>query len=180
MTTSDDVDGDGDSKDNDANDNDGGDGDNNDGEVEHNGGDDDNNDDNNDDVYIDVVVEDDDNDGTTTMRWQRGQMDDNDAMAMGGQRHAKLLLAPCHPSETTTNLCRQFGEESTEERDNFRGEGRQKRVAVEEIEWRSLHFHSINSKPTFRPPQYIERTGTYFACVLGVRLHYRRHGDHVY
>jgi hypothetical protein len=57
--------------------------------------------------------------------------------------------------------------------------GRQKRVEVEEIEWRSLHLHSINSKPTFRPPQYIERTGTYSACVLGVRLRYRRHGDHV-
>jgi hypothetical protein len=37
---------------------------------------------------------------------------------------------------------------------------------VEEIEWRSLHLHSINSKPTFRPPQCRERTGTYSACVL--------------
>ena len=102
-------------------------------------------------------------------------MDDDDVMEMGGQRHAELslALAPRHPSEATTNLCRQFGEESTKERDNFGWGGRQKRVAVEEIlEWRSLHFHSINSKPTFRPPQYIERTGTYSACVLGVRLRY--------
>jgi hypothetical protein len=114
------------------------------------------------------------------MRWRRGQMDDDDAMAMGGQRHAELSLAPRHPSKATTNLCRQYGEESTKERDNFGGGGRQKRVAVEEIEWRSLHFHSINSKPTFRPPQYIKRTGTYSTCVLGVRLRYRRHGDHVY
>ncbi len=49
-----------------------------------------------------------------------------------------------------------------------------------EIEQRSLHLHSINSKPTFQPPQCRERTGTYSACVLGVRLRYRRHGDHVY
>jgi hypothetical protein len=62
MTTmSDDVDDDGNSDDNDANDNDDG-----------------------DNVNIDVV-EDDDDDGMTTMRWQRGRMDDNDAMAMGGQ-----------------------------------------------------------------------------------------------
>jgi hypothetical protein len=40
-----------------------------------------------DDVNIDVV-EDNDNDGTTTMRWRQGRMDDDDAMAMGGQRHA--------------------------------------------------------------------------------------------
>ena len=62
----------------------------------------------------------------------------------------------------------------------FRGGGRQKRVEVEEIEWRSLHLHSINFKPTFRAPQCRERTGTYSVCVLGVRLHYWRHGDHVY
>ena len=120
--------------------------------MEHDGGDDDNNDNDDDDVYIDVV-KDDNNDGTTMMRWGQGRMDDDDAMAMGGKRHAEL--SPRHPSEATTNLCRQFGEESTKERDNFQGGGRQKRVAVEEIEWRSLHFHSINSKPTVRPPQYI-------------------------
>jgi hypothetical protein len=98
MTTSDDVDGDGDSKDNDANDNDGGNGDNNDGEVEHNGGDDNNNDDNNDDVYIDVVVEDDDNNGTMTMRWQRGQMDDNDQRCNGDGRPAtRRTLASTMP-----------------------------------------------------------------------------------
>ena len=87
--------------------------------MEHDGGDDD---DNVilDDINIDVV-EDDDNDGTTTMRWRRGRMDDNDAMAMGGQRHTERLGAPCHPSEATINLCRQFGEESTRERDNFGG-----------------------------------------------------------
>jgi hypothetical protein len=72
------------------------------------------------DVNIDVV-EDDDNYGTTKMRWRQGQMDDSDAMAMGGQRHAERSGAPRHPSEATINLCRQFGEESTRERDNFGG-----------------------------------------------------------
>jgi len=154
VTTSNDVDDDGDSNDNDANDNDGGNGDNNDGEVECDGGD---NDDNNNDNDVNIhVIEDDDDDGTTTMRWRRGRMDDDDAMAMGGQRHAECSRAPRHPSEATINLCRQFWEESMRVRDNFGG-GRQKRVEVEEIEWRSLHLHSINSKPTFQPPQFRER-----------------------
>jgi len=119
-TTSDDVDDDSNSDDNDANDNNGGDGDNN----EHDGGDDDNNDDNN-DINIDVVKGNGD-DGTTTMRWQRGRIDDDDAMAMGSQRPAECSRAPRHPSEATINLCRQFGEESTRERDNFWGGGDRK------------------------------------------------------
>jgi hypothetical protein len=59
------------------------------------------------------------------------------------------------------------------ERDTFGGLGRQKRVEVEviEFEWRSLHLHSINSKPTFRPSKCRKRTGKYSAHVLGVRLH---------
>ncbi len=101
--TSDDVDEDGNSDDNDTNENDGGNGDNDNGEVEHNNGDDDKNDDDN-NVNIDVV-EDDVDDGMMTMRWRRGQMDDDDAMAMGGQRHAECSQAPRHPSEATINLC---------------------------------------------------------------------------
>ena len=62
----------------------------------------------------------------------------------------------------------------------FWGGWQQKRVEVEVIEWRSLHLLSINSKPTAQPPQCRERTGTYSVCVLGVRLCYWRHGDHVY
>ena len=38
---------------------------------------------------------------------------------------------------------------------------------------------TINSKSTFRPPQSRKDTITYSACVLGVRLRYRRHGKHV-
>ena len=37
----------------------------------------------------------------------------------------------------------------------------------------------INSKSTFRPPQSRKGTITYSTCVLGVRLRYRRHGEHV-
>ncbi len=37
----------------------------------------------------------------------------------------------------------------------------------------------INSKSTFCPPQSRKGTGTYFACALGIRLHYWCHGAHV-
>ncbi len=50
----------------------------------------------------------------TTAMERRGWNDD-DMMAMGSR-------ALCHPSEEATiNLCRQFGEESTRERDDFGG-----------------------------------------------------------
>ncbi len=137
---SDDVDDDGDSDANDANNNDGNNGDNNDGEVEHDGGDD--NDDNNDDDNVNIdVVEDDNNDGMTTMRWRQGQKDDDDEMAMGGQQHTECLQAPRHPSEATINLCRQFGEELTRERDNFGGGG-----AIEKCR-RGGDLVDIKSKP---------------------------------
>ena len=61
----------------------------------------------------------------------------------------------------------------------FRGMEGQKRVDLEAIGWKSLHLHSINSKSIFRTPQSGKRMGTYSACVLGVRLRYRRHGKHV-
>ena len=50
-------------------------------------GDEDDNDDN-DNVNIDVI-EDNGDDGTTMMRWRKGRMDDDDAMAMGGQQPAE-------------------------------------------------------------------------------------------
>ncbi len=37
----------------------------------------------------------------------------------------------------------------------------------------------INSKSTFCPSQSRKGTGTYSTCVLGIRLHYRCHGEHV-
>ena len=61
----------------------------------------------------------------------------------------------------------------------FWGTEGQKRVEVEAIGWRSLHLHSINSKSTLRTPPSGKRMGTYSACVLGVRLRCRRHGEHV-
>ncbi len=36
-----------------------------------------------------------------------------------------------------------------------------------------------NSKSTFCPSQSRKGTGTYSACILGKRLHYRCHGVHV-
>jgi hypothetical protein len=61
----------------------------------------------------------------------------------------------------------------------FWGTQGQKRVEVEAIGWRSLHLHSTNSKSTFHTPQSGKRMGSYSACVLGVRLCYRRHAEHV-
>ena len=52
-------------------------------------------------------------------------------------------------------------------------------VEVEAIGWRSLHLHSINSKLTFYTPSSGKRMGSYSACVLGVRLCCRCHGEHV-
>jgi hypothetical protein len=65
-----------------------------------------------DDYNIDDVDDDNDNDGTTTMGWKQRRWNDNDLMRMGSR-------ALCHPSEATINLCRQFGEELTIERDDF-------------------------------------------------------------
>jgi hypothetical protein len=49
--------------------------------VEHDGGDDVDDNDNDDDINVDVVED----NRTTTMRWPRGRLDDDNAMAMGGQ-----------------------------------------------------------------------------------------------
>jgi hypothetical protein len=39
----------------------------------------------------------------------------------------------------------------------------------------TFELHEITSLPYFRAPRSNERTGTYFACVLGVRLRSQRH-----
>ena len=145
--------------------------------MEDDGGD---NDDNNDKDNVNIdIVEDDDDDGMTTMRWRRKngrqRCDGN-----GRPATRRTLTSAAPPIRDNNQLMSTVWGGVDEREGQFLRGGRQKRVEVEEIEWRSLHLHSINSKPTFRPPQYIERTGTYSACVLGVRLRYQRHGDHVY
>ena len=77
-------------------------------------------------------------DGTTTMRWRQRQWNDDNLMAMETR-------ALCHPSEATISLCRQFGEESTRERDNFGG-----RKDRKGSRWKQLggdHFISTRSIP---------------------------------
>jgi hypothetical protein len=69
--------------------------------------------------------------GMTTM--EQRQWNNDDVMVMGSQ-------ALCHPSEATINLCRQFGEESSRERDDFGGWKDRKR-----LRWKRLggdHFIS--------------------------------------
>jgi len=90
---------------------DGGDDGNNDkGDVDGDGGGDSNYD--NDDVNDNNDDDDNDDNGTTAMRWRQRRWNNDDVMAMGSR-------ALCHPSEATVNLCQQFGEESTRERDDF-------------------------------------------------------------
>ncbi len=173
MMTSDNVDDDGDSDDNDANDMDDGDGNNDNGEVEHDGGDY-NDDDNDGNANVDVVEDDNDN-RMTMIRWRQVQLDDDDAMAMGSQQHTERSRALCHPSEATINLCWQFGEESTRESENFFLGGRQKRVKVEAIEWRSFHIHSINSKPSGHPsaekgPEPIPHVSWEWGCAISAMV----------
>jgi hypothetical protein len=77
-------------------------------------------------------------DGMTTMRWQRRQWNDDNLMSMGSR-------ALCHPSEATINLCQQFGEELTRERDDFGG-----RKDRKGSRWKRLggdHFISTRSIP---------------------------------
>ena len=121
MTTSNDVNDDSNSDVNDANDKDGSNGDNNDGEVERDGGDNDCNNLDNDDVNVDVV-KDDINVGTTTMRWRRGRMDDDDAMAMGGQSEQNTRERRTnHPRQQSTYVD-SLGR-SRRERGTISGEG---------------------------------------------------------
>jgi hypothetical protein len=83
-----------------------------------------------------------------------------------------------HPKQQSTNVG-SLGRRRQKRR-AMGGKEPQKRVEVELIEWRSVDLHSINSKSTFCPSKGDKHMGTYSACVLGVRLHYQRHGKHVY
>ena len=44
----------------------------------------------------------------------------------------------------------------------------------------TFELHEITSLPYFRAPRSSERTGTYSACVLGVRLRCQRHDQLVF
>jgi hypothetical protein len=44
----------------------------------------------------------------------------------------------------------------------------------------TFELHEITSLSYFRAPQSSEWTGTYSACVLGVRLRYQRHDQLVF
>jgi len=79
----------------------------------------------------------DEDEWTTTMRWR---------WAASVTQNARERRAT-HPRQQST-YADSLGR-SRREWGTISGGGRQKRVKVEEIEWRSLHLHSINSKPTF-------------------------------
>jgi hypothetical protein len=51
----------------------------------------------------------------------RQQWDDNDVMAMSGQRHAECLQVLRHLLEATISQCGQFGEEEMRESGNLGG-----------------------------------------------------------
>jgi hypothetical protein len=44
----------------------------------------------------------------------------------------------------------------------------------------TFELHEITSLPYFRAPRSSETTGTYYACVLGVRLRCQRHDQLVF
>ena len=44
----------------------------------------------------------------------------------------------------------------------------------------TFELHEITSLPYFRAPRSSERTGTYSACILGVRLRCQRHDQLVF
>ena len=103
-------------------------------------------------------------------------MDDNDAMAMGGQQHTERSRAPRHPSEATINLCRQFGQESTRERDNFAGGDDRKGSR-----WRRLsgdHLISTQSIPNLpsghpraeKGPEPIPHVSWEWGCAIGAMV----------
>jgi hypothetical protein len=98
---------------------------------------------------------------------------------MWGQQHAERVQVLRHPSkQQSTNVT--VWERGDKREGLFGGVKPQKRFKVELIEWRSVDLYSTNYKSIFRPPQGGKHMGTYSACFLGVRLHYRRHGKHVY
>ena len=105
--------------------------------------------------------------------------DNNNEMAMGGQQHAERMQVLRHPSKQQSNNVTVWGG-GDEREGQFGGIEPQKIVKVELIEWRSIDLHSIDFKSTFHLPQSGNHTVPYSACILGVRLHYWRHGKHCF
>jgi hypothetical protein len=117
---------------------------------------------------------------TTTMGQRQCDGNDNDGTTMERRQCDGIGLASAVPPIRGNNqlmLTVWGGVDKREGR--FKGTEGQKRVEVEAIGWRSLHLHLINSKLTFRTPQIGKHMGSYSAYVLGARLRYRRHGEHV-
>jgi hypothetical protein len=110
------------------------------------------------------------------MRWWRGRMDDDDAMAMGDQRHAESSQTPRQPSETTINLCRQFGEEPTRERHTFGGGDNRKGSRWRRLIWD--HFISTQSIPNLpsghpsaeKGPEPIPHVSWEWGCAIGAMV----------
>jgi hypothetical protein len=67
------------------------------------------------------------------------------------------------------------GEERQEKRGKYAAQ-MMLTTAMETTMMEKMMTKKINSKSTFYPPQSRKGTGTYSACVLGIRLCYRCHG----
>ncbi len=107
----------------------------------------------------------DDNNGTTTMWWQWA---------------ARNMASAAPPIKGKDQLMWTIWGGGDKRGGQFGVTEPQKRVKVELIEWRSIDLHSIDSNSTFRPPQRGKHMGTYSPCILGIRLRYWHHGEHVY
>jgi hypothetical protein len=125
---------------------------------------------------------------TTTAALQGRQWDDDDWTMTMGQHQCdgcgrpatcRTLASAAPPIEGKNQPMWTVWGGGDEREGRFGGIEPQKQVKVELIEWRSIDLHSIDFESTFRPPQSGKRTGTYSAWVLGVRLRYRRHGEHL-
>ncbi len=108
-----------------------------------------------------------DRDCTTTMRGQSGW-----------PATAEQNCCATHPRQQPINgdsLGRRRGKGGVIWGDGTIGKGQGGGNLVE-----TLELHKIASKPIFCSPQSNKKAGTYPACILGVRLRYPRHDQHVF
>ena len=80
-----------------------------------------------------------------------------------------------HPRQQSTNVDNLGGIDERE--GQYQGDGTTEKCRGGGNWVVAFELHSINSKPTFRPPRCRKRTGTYFANILGVTLRYWRHRE---